>query len=150
MEETSRSVLTRAIINCRALLSLPLTARTAYAQTAGPFFVMYTILFQYVIVFAAQFIIFAFMAHGVKFINNSLGMLKEFQVSTIVKGMFAGCIVGMFIYGLFGEYLYDHVYRLYTHPSNRYWYFHLILSGCLISAFCSFLGALIARDFARK
>jgi len=149
MEDSSRSVLTRVIIRCGAILSLLLAARTAHAHF-GPVIMMYIILYQYVIVFAAQLVIFALMAYGVKFLSKSIGMPNEFQVSTIVKGMFAGCIVGMFIYGLFGEYLYDHVYMLYTHPSIRYWYFHMVLSGCLISALCSFLGALVARDFARK
>jgi H+/Cl- antiporter ClcA len=78
-------------------------------------------------------------------------MMREFEISTIVKGMFVGCIIGMVIYALFGEYLYEHVYWLYTHPGiSRYWYFHMVLTGCLISAFCSFLGALVARDFAQK
>jgi hypothetical protein len=112
------------------------------------FGIIYFVLYQYIIVFAAQLVIFVFMAYGAKFLSKSFGMLKTFQVSTIVKGMLTGCIVGMLIYGLFGDYLYFNVYSLYRHPSNSY--FYVILTGCLISVCCSFFGALIARDFARK
>ena len=69
-------MLTRAIIYCGAILSLPLSARTAHAH-GGPLVVMYIILFQYIIVFAVQLVIFVFMAYGIVGKNRDSDHLKE-------------------------------------------------------------------------